>query len=1178
MSKIKVLKLILLFSIAISVFLTFGINASAAVISYGISGELQVQAQNQTEASVTASVKNANYYDIGNISYQISVSDNADIVGDNSKTAVFLSAEQTDSMTFRIIPKKTTTTSLTEETVSQASSIQKDNISESAVSANQNTNIPAKTTALSEKNTSRTYTLTGGTQPSRHTVQTSDHSAALVISLTVIVLISAVTAIFFAKKNKRGISLILCITLTASITAAAVPDTEVFAAESEKYTLIEDHIDIDFEHTTVTVTLTVTFPEQPEIRDNTEDDIRKLNSGNYHILRYDDTNEISFINGRFTDYKVTNYETALSSLDAVKTLLHTKDTNIGLKYIRTQTNHNGDTFYKFEQVQKFSVVSKAFIIVGADKEGNTICLSSSVNPSVSDMEPSKDELLLSAEQAKASLAEIVNEKYIVDIDPALELYTNNGYTSYCWVFYYNTSLYLTETGQDSEGTYFSKLYVDAETGTVAGESPISSIDDSENTYDNDIYFKSVETEIMNFTDAFGNTVSLPTAKDENGYYLIDTQRKIICVDSNQCFFEEWSGAEPYYFEDTEKIDPIFVTVFENVIKTYDFYRSKGIESIDGQGIPLAIGLGYAPYGEEIENAAYIGNLFGFGCFMFSKTSISTALDCAAHEFTHGIRASYHCNGDYINNTGSVEESYADILGNIAEMLIDPDHSDTETWLICEQTGSPLRCMSDPHSYFMPEFIGDVYFMMNSTFQGDVNDNGGVHTNSSILPYICFQMSKLGIGMQENFQIWQDSMMVLTPLSEYQQTAEAVKFTLTREGYEKYLTDVNTLFCNAKLGSNTTSWSYYDKPDGTVAVEFETENLPDTYEWGVRIYPTTNNQPNIAVAGDVDNITKGYIYPIVNARIDFLFQDKDHINNVIYHNAFNGTISEDLKITIDFDDIEIPEFPDATIEEFRTIIESNTDEKLLETYDSYRADIHYYIPETFFDYSIYSDSQYIFGDFGSWQLGKIKDNVYSYYTSDDTYAAEIYAEGEEVSPLPNEFSCPVISMEEYKYINFCAILEDEEQTIISTSLPEDTTRDLFEMNGIDYREGDYLAYQYTVNTYDKSLMEAVCSLHHSDGSSEKFMHAVMTYDCTKNDAESTMYYHMTDPDRRNVTLILDPGTENETVFKTTTLKDDRVRIYMPAGYQLYTDPECTTLYNGNTDHCEDLTLYGHSSIF
>ena len=96
--------------------------------------------------------------------------------------------------------------------------------------------------------------------------------------------------------------------------------------------------------------------------------------------------------------------------------------------------------------------------------------------------------------------------------------------------------------------------------------------------------------------------------------------------------------------------------------------------------------------------------------------------------------------------------------------------------------------------------------------------------------------------------------------------------------------------------------------------------------------------------------------------------------------------------------------------------------------------------------------------------------------------------------------------------------------------------------------------------------------------QKFMHAVMTYDCTKNDAESTMYYHMTDPDRRNVTLILDPGTENETVFKTTTLKDDRVRIYMPAGYQLYTDPECTTLYNGNTDHCEDLTLYGHSSIF
>ena len=65
--------------------------------------------------------------------------------------------------------------------------------------------------------------------------------------------------------------------------------------------------------------------------------------------------------------------------------------------INVKTADNGDKYFTFQQNVGAVVLGNAFITVGADKDGNTLCISSSIQPKagVKDLE----ENMLTAEQA-----------------------------------------------------------------------------------------------------------------------------------------------------------------------------------------------------------------------------------------------------------------------------------------------------------------------------------------------------------------------------------------------------------------------------------------------------------------------------------------------------------------------------------------------------------------------------------------------------------------------------------------------------------------------------------------------------------------------------------------------------------------------------------------------------------
>ncbi len=818
---------------------------SASAEEYSVSGTLSADSKDDASATVTATVTNDYYYDVDGIGYSVSVSDNAVIKGESSKTNVSLDAGDSDSLTFEV--------ELTGENPGTGSDI---------------------------------------------------GIAAIALSGAALLVIGFATT----KKKKQLLSLFLCATIAGTATLSSL----LLTADAEEVadSASSQELELELGGEKVTVTLDIDVPEQPQIHDNSEEDIGRLNGGKATISRYSDSGDISFINGRFTDYKVTDPETAFNSIGAVDTLLKSKD--VVLAYLRTDTAENGDTFYTFTQMQGIAQVSDAYIKIGVDKDGNTISLSSSIDPDATALNITEEDVQENFEKAKAAAEKYVGEhggKLVPADEPVIVLH-KNAYMASCFLFYVK----LDEDPNMPSGTESSgylKLFIETKSCEVYDVVPVKSID--LNTYeniDNSKYFD-VKTEQMEFTDYYGQKVTLPVAKNDDGYYFVDTERKIICADSFKTFDSESAGIKevvPVVFASAEEAPALLVTIFSNMRTIYDYYDAKGFKSLDGNGLPLLLGLGFnAGYGQDMENAAFTSVLSGFGCFMFGNYPISACFDVTAHEYTHGIKACHNSKGTSINNTGSIEESYADILGNLIEMQIDPPGCNKEVWYIGEQQlgkTSVLRCMSDPHSCNQPEYIGDVNFVMNTRYTSSfvIDDSGGIHVNNSILSFVCYQMDQAGISLEDNFDIWAYTLYTAVPNSEYKDIAEMLKLAIVRLGFEDKLDEVSKILDKANLYGDTTSWDSYERPEGTVKIEYKLENVPENCQWSLAIQKTLSGAGGMVyVTSDKNDVAKCYTMPEDQTSLLLLvsLDGKTYLSYV-----FSGNLNSDQSVTIDYNELDL----------------------------------------------------------------------------------------------------------------------------------------------------------------------------------------------------------------------------------------------------------------------------------
>jgi Zn-dependent metalloprotease len=104
----------------------------------------------------------------------------------------------------------------------------------------------------------------------------------------------------------------------------------------------------------------------------------------------------------------------------------------------------------------------------------------------------------------------------------------------------------------------------------------------------------------------------------------------------------------------------------------------------------------------------------------------TVQDVVGHEFTHAVQV-HTSDLDYENESGALNESFADLLAELSETS--PD------WLHGE--GLPhgaSRSFSNPHAgrWAQPDtYLGTDWYPLSDNPDPDKNDNGGVHYNSGV---------------------------------------------------------------------------------------------------------------------------------------------------------------------------------------------------------------------------------------------------------------------------------------------------------------------------------------------------------------------------------------------------------------------------------------------------------------
>lgn len=128
--------------------------------------------------------------------------------------------------------------------------------------------------------------------------------------------------------------------------------------------------------------------------------------------------------------------------------------------------------------------------------------------------------------------------------------------------------------------------------------------------------------------------------------------------------------------------------------------------------------------------------FGGGNSATSAADDWNTLDIVGHEFTHGV-ITKSAKLEYINESGALNESFADIFGEMVESFSRGNND----WLMGGDRGA-IRSFIDPWRFKNPRTY------KGANWYTGTDDNGGVHTNSSVQNHWFYLLSVGGSGTNE----------------------------------------------------------------------------------------------------------------------------------------------------------------------------------------------------------------------------------------------------------------------------------------------------------------------------------------------------------------------------------------------------------------------------------------------
>ncbi len=165
-------------------------------------------------------------------------------------------------------------------------------------------------------------------------------------------------------------------------------------------------------------------------------------------------------------------------------------------------------------------------------------------------------------------------------------------------------------------------------------------------------------------------------------------------------------------------------------------------------------------------------------------------------------------------------------------------------------------MSDPHEYGQPAFAFDAYYAPRPPVPTEMNDQGGVHRNSSLLNIVSYRLSQAGMSVEEQGNFWINVALVLSPQSDYPMLAKMLPWTMEQSGYTKYVEPLKAAIDEAKY---TVTEDPGTIPEGCGAITLDCAEVKEAAEAG---------RVRVAVFGapDADLVKRTESWPMAGTTV------------------------------------------------------------------------------------------------------------------------------------------------------------------------------------------------------------------------------------------------------------------------------------------------------------------------
>ncbi len=568
---------------------------------------------------------------------------------------------------------------------------------------------------------------------------------------------------------------------------------------------------------------------------------------------YEHDGRVTLIDGATVDSPVADMDAAARVVDGAMDQLG-GDGRTKLEPWRTLTDACGNRYYVFQQMYDNATVLGGAVKVIADGEGHMLGLTSSI---VSDLPEAEQGEGISAEEAEALVLDHANRTrqqtpaviegftdrmilpMALEIDVEAE---DDGGSRWVWVVY-------TDNPENNQPKSSNLPYL-AHYVTLSGEYLYSlptimpGDEAGVSGFDASYVFEFMEpVDYTGYVDLSTGgekelTVTVMRDKRTGMYYLGNIERRIVVAD---CWDFLYGGGRVTlaYSPDNRQWDQVGLLSLYNYCKAYDYYKAIGWSGGDGLDTPILILNNYCDIDHKpVNNAAYVGGYLGWQVFLASYgNDYSQCLDVLAHEYTHCVTDSVMTYTAYMNDYGAINEAISDIQGKTCQMMMEPD----ATWTLGDKSTTQVRSMSDPHEFQQPEFTWDVYYVPGVRTPTVLNDQGGVHSNSSLLNYLAWRLyEKGGMTLEEGRSFWFTVDCAMVPGTDYPQLAELLPWALRASGLEKYDVELRRALDATRLGVDQMP-EVFDDDRALLTLTLPENEIFDDEQWILYVFSVDVNK-------------------------------------------------------------------------------------------------------------------------------------------------------------------------------------------------------------------------------------------------------------------------------------------------------------------------------------------------